>query len=165
MVGRVCAVFSCRNNQMILKKSGSNITFHYFPSGKDPVSAATRDEWIKSCKRKAAFNVNTSTICSEHFTSDDYERDLQHELLNLPPRKFLKKTAVPTLKLAGDEMTAEQIEKYVMGLKKDKEISDPLHKLPTKASKSNRIKSKTLSLLSQSPKKKRIVTKQANTET
>jgi hypothetical protein len=42
---------------------------------------------------------NIARICSKHFNIDDYERDLQNELLNLPTKKRLKKTAVPSVNL------------------------------------------------------------------
>ena len=43
--------------------------------------------------------MRSATICERHFTPESYERDLQHELLNLPLRKRLKKDAVPTINL------------------------------------------------------------------
>lgn len=82
MPGRVCAVASCKNNQLALKKKGSNLTFHYFPKGNDFVSSTMRKEWVHRCKRTDKFNADTATICSDHFTDGDYERDLQHELLS-----------------------------------------------------------------------------------
>lgn len=99
MPGRICAIATCNNNQAILNNQGIYTTFHYFPKGSDSESCAIRKEWIKRCRRADKFNVDTSTICSSHFTPNDYERDLQNELLNLPLRKVLKKTAVPTINL------------------------------------------------------------------
>ncbi|XP_069690001.1 uncharacterized protein [Periplaneta americana] len=45
------------------------------------------------------FNLETARICSEHFTSDSYERDLKAELLNIPAKKKLKLNAQPPLNL------------------------------------------------------------------
>ncbi|KAJ8911681.1 hypothetical protein NQ315_005760 [Exocentrus adspersus] len=64
-----------------LKKQGSSIIFHSFPKGKDLVSSTIQKEWVHCCRRNDKFNINTSRVCSEHFTVNDYERDLEHELL------------------------------------------------------------------------------------
>ncbi|QQP34515.1 Uncharacterized protein FKW44_022417, partial [Caligus rogercresseyi] len=50
---------------------------------------------------KRRFDISACIIlmCSLHFTEEDYERDLMHELLNFPIRKKLKKGVVPTLNL------------------------------------------------------------------
>lgn len=81
MPGRYCAIVSCSNNQQALRKKGSKIIFHCFPKGNDMVSTKMRKEWVKRCKRANTFNTNTASVCSNHFTPDDYERDLQNELL------------------------------------------------------------------------------------
>ena len=36
-------------------------------------------------------------ICSEHFTADDYKRDLQAELLRGPPKRHLNDSAIPSI--------------------------------------------------------------------
>lgn len=47
--------------------------------------------------------MNTSRVCSMHFRKQDYERNLRAELLDIKnPRRFLKKDAVPSLKLPGN---------------------------------------------------------------
>ncbi|QQP48733.1 Uncharacterized protein FKW44_009141, partial [Caligus rogercresseyi] len=54
--------------------------------------------WTIACKRgDSTFQPASSFMCSLHFTEEDYERDLMHELLNLPIRKKIKKGVVPTL--------------------------------------------------------------------
>ncbi|CAG9763743.1 unnamed protein product [Ceutorhynchus assimilis] len=95
MPGQICAVASCSSNRINLKKEGIQLIFHSFPKVTDDEG---RKEWVKRCNRDK-LNPNTSTICSLHFQPSDYERDLQSELLGLPSRKVLKKTAVPTLYL------------------------------------------------------------------
>lgn len=51
------------------------------------------------CKRKDDFNPEVSRICSDHFTEEDYQRDLRNELLQLSSRKILKKNAIPSKNL------------------------------------------------------------------
>ena len=38
-------------------------------------------------------------ICSEHFTSDSYKRDLKAELMGTTAKFILKETAIPTINL------------------------------------------------------------------
>jgi hypothetical protein len=94
MTGSLCAVKVCFNNRKLSKKCGKDIHYHKFP--KDPI---VRQKWIDSCKRPNPFNPNTSQICSVHFTTEDYVRDLRSELLNLKPKHRLKPEAVPSLHL------------------------------------------------------------------
>lgn len=42
-----------------------------------------------------SFNTATARVCSLHFSPNSYERDVEHELLGLPPRSRLKRGAVP----------------------------------------------------------------------
>ncbi|KAJ8978842.1 hypothetical protein NQ317_004453, partial [Molorchus minor] len=84
MPGQICAVALCKSNRLTLKKKGVNLAFHRFPKGNDLVSSTIRKEWINRCKREDKFNLDTSYICGLHFTTNDYERDLQNELLDLP---------------------------------------------------------------------------------
>lgn len=51
--------------------------------------------------RQDNFNLSTSTVCSLHFTNDDYVRDMHAELMNLSPTKVLKADAVPSVNLPG----------------------------------------------------------------
>lgn len=55
--------------------------------------------WIIACCREDNFNPKTSRFCSKHFKSEDYERNLQHELLQYESKKGpkLKPDAVPSL--------------------------------------------------------------------
>ena len=85
----VCAVAVCPSPK------SSSITYHRFPQ--DP---ETRKKWVQACKRKdGLLNPLTAHVCSSHFQPSDYERDLKNELLGLPVRNLLKKSAVPSLKL------------------------------------------------------------------
>lgn len=81
MPGMRCAIYGCNKNYFDVKRSFENCIFHRFPKGKDLVSKTIRNEWIVRCKREDKFNADTSYVCSVHFTENDYERDLQNELL------------------------------------------------------------------------------------
>lgn len=89
-----CAVAGCTTYSR--KTKGTGIIYHSFP--KDPQLQKT---WILKCRRKDHFSVSTSTVCSQHFTANDYVRDLRAELLNLPPRKVLKPDVVPSVNIPG----------------------------------------------------------------
>src|SRR5277367_1372983 len=73
---------------MVKKKKG----YYSFPTDQD-----TASKWVHFCRRKDDFTQNKSNICSEHFTEEDFERDLQSELLGLQKRRKLKPTAIPTV--------------------------------------------------------------------
>ncbi|CAH1179844.1 unnamed protein product [Phaedon cochleariae] len=103
MPGLTCAVFGCKNN-WASSKTEEKLTFHVIPRQKDFLSTTIRNEWIACCNRPATWNPDNGRICSAHFCDQDYERDLQHELLGLPLRKRLKKTAIPTQNLPGIEI-------------------------------------------------------------
>lgn len=82
-----CAVVSCSNSHR--KTKGAPVRYHRFPT-----DMLTRAKWVKACG-KIAFNTSTARICSRHFSPACYERDVQHELLGLPPRSRLRKGALP----------------------------------------------------------------------
>ena len=87
----VCAVAVCKSRKL----HSDSIIFHRFP--KDIIQ---QKKWAHACKRNDKLvNPKTAMVCSNHFQATDYERDLTNELLNLPIRKWLKQTAVPSLKL------------------------------------------------------------------
>lgn len=89
-----CAVTGCLSYSR--KTKGSDIIYHTFPK-----DIQIQKAWITKCHRKDHFNVTTSTVCSLHFTADDYLRDLRAELLKQPRKKILKPDAVPSVNLAG----------------------------------------------------------------
>ncbi|CAF2744773.1 unnamed protein product [Lepeophtheirus salmonis] len=43
--------------------------------------------WKNLCKRKDTFKAENAQVCSMHFNYRSYKRGLEHELLNLTPRK------------------------------------------------------------------------------
>lgn len=81
-----CAVSTCRNNHR--KTKGRRVRYHRFPAEDD-----VRSRWVSVCGR--SFNTATARVCSLHFSPHSYERDVEHELLGLPPRSRLKRGAVP----------------------------------------------------------------------
>ena len=92
-----CAVYNCNNSGRQSKKGEERaLYFHTFPV-KDP--ELTRI-WIEKCKNYNLISVSSERglgICSAHFTADDYVRDLEHELLNLPLRRRLKPGTIPSI--------------------------------------------------------------------
>ena len=104
-----CAVADCKNSSY-KGKTGSGITFHCFPKDSD-----TCKRWLTR-GRRADRNINpkTSRICSAHFLPNDYDRDLQAELLNTPSKKRLKANAVPLVFSSRHEagVNLERQERY-----------------------------------------------------
>lgn len=87
-----CAVATCQNNGRTSKERG--IILHTFP--KDIIR---QRRWVHLCRREDKIVPKNSVVCSEHFNEDDYERDLKAELLKITPKRILKSTAEPHLKL------------------------------------------------------------------
>ncbi len=83
---KVCAVSTCNNPK--------DVSYHTFPKIEQ-----MQKVWVTKCKRSDTFNPRTAHICERHFEQDAYERDLKAELLGLPPKKWLKKQAIPSLNL------------------------------------------------------------------
>lgn len=84
MGGTRCTVAACKNTRVKTKMEPStqHIKYHSFPKDK-----AIKNIWVSRCKRKGIWNPDSCHVCSIHFKEDDYERDLQAELLNLPPKR------------------------------------------------------------------------------
>ena len=89
----ICAVAIC--------PSPPEASYHRFPKDEK-----LQKIWIQLCKRKDNVNAKTAKVCSSHFKSEDYERDLRNELLNLPTRKILKPGALPSLNLLPESSSA-----------------------------------------------------------
>ena len=92
-MGKTCSVAIC--------PSPKDAIYHAFPS-----DLIIQKQWIHLCKREGFVNAKTAKVCSCHFNEEDYERDLKCELLGLPPKKRLKSTAVPSLKLLPGKITS-----------------------------------------------------------
>lgn len=70
-----CAEYGCCSDNQA-KGFAHDVSFFTFPKDKKIAR-----EWIRLCKRDDKFNVVNARICSKHFTTDDYVRNLKHELL------------------------------------------------------------------------------------
>lgn len=100
MGGSKCKVLTCKNSQQKTKGDPlEKISYHRFPKDTN-----LRNEWIKRvCKDKAFSENAVYYVCSDHFTSDDFERDLRSELLKIPSRPKLKPNAIPSLLLEQND--------------------------------------------------------------
>ncbi|XP_063241746.1 uncharacterized protein LOC134541925 isoform X2 [Bacillus rossius redtenbacheri] len=98
MPGTRCAVGICSNSLQKTKinPDTAHIKYHRFPKDKH-----LRKLWVHRCKRNVNFNPSAAKVCSVHFKDDDFERDLQNELLGLAQKKVLKKDAVPSLHMTN----------------------------------------------------------------
>ena len=75
-----CAAYGCKNRA----NHGSKVKFHKFPSIK---KVDLRKKWILAMKRKEFKPGASAKVCSDHFTSEHFENDLE--------RKTLKPDAIP----------------------------------------------------------------------
>ncbi|KAJ8910936.1 hypothetical protein NQ315_014356 [Exocentrus adspersus] len=65
-----------------------------------PASPTLAMKWAKASGKRDVKPPPYARVCSEHFSPECYQRDLQHELLGLPLRKKLKPDAVPDRNLS-----------------------------------------------------------------
>ncbi|KAJ8872248.1 hypothetical protein PR048_025850 [Dryococelus australis] len=90
-----CVMQNCKNYN---EKTGGSIS----KKNKDLMK-----KWIFLCARNDKFNHKTMSICSEHFTDDDYQRDLHAELMGEERRKLLKLEAFPNKNLPDRKETVD----------------------------------------------------------
>ncbi|XP_060731216.1 zinc finger protein 675-like isoform X1 [Tachysurus vachellii] len=88
-----CSVPGCGKRKQAKVKG---VVFHRFPE-KDLELCSKWLAAIGKVVNKTEKKYASLRVCSQHFRPDDYERDLKAELLGCPPKKVLKKTAIPTL--------------------------------------------------------------------
>lgn len=67
-----CAVLTCSNKSY----NCAGLKFHRFPKSSNELKI----KWLQFCESDS-INVNTSRICSEHFTDSDYSEDMRARLL------------------------------------------------------------------------------------
>ncbi|KAJ8866144.1 hypothetical protein PR048_033668 [Dryococelus australis] len=79
-----CAVQNCRNYS---RKIGSAVRYHRFPN-----DLVTRGNWIFPCERKGGFKADTSSVCSVHFSENDYR-----EIFKIKRKGILKTDMAPPL--------------------------------------------------------------------
>ncbi|CAG9771664.1 unnamed protein product [Ceutorhynchus assimilis] len=92
MPGIYCAVAYCNNHH--IRKADKNYSFFTFPKDQE-----YRRLWIEKCQRSGEWTPENSRICSEHFTEDDFVRNLQAEFLKVKAKRKLKSTAIPSRNL------------------------------------------------------------------
>lgn len=108
-----------------------------------PTSAELRARWIELCTPDES-ELKTSIharVCSEHFSTSCYQRDLQHELLKLPLRKRLKPDALPNRNLVVTTKSGARSVVDVLTIRSDTELNrdnnnttNRLMKLPMRSS-------------------------------
>lgn len=90
----ICAVATCKNAHYKTKSRVPPVTYYSFP--KDP---ALRNTWVWKCGRADQFNPNTSRICSDHFAEEQFQLDIEAQLMGYTRHRKLIVGAIPTLKL------------------------------------------------------------------
>ncbi|KAA3672540.1 uncharacterized protein DEA37_0009366, partial [Paragonimus westermani] len=84
-----CCFAGCHNRT----DDGRGLSFFRFPRR----DVARTKSWVQACGREAFVPSQHSRVCSQHFSPDDFERDIRSELLGSSHRRLrLKDTAVPT---------------------------------------------------------------------
>ena len=94
-----CSVLGCFNTHE--KTKDSKIKYYHFPKNK-----TYRDQWVHALCRADTINTEYALVCSIHFKPQDYNDDLQSQLLGTESPKhhrLFKKDAVPTLFLSNSE--------------------------------------------------------------
>nr|XP_040565526.1 uncharacterized protein LOC121115370 [Lepeophtheirus salmonis] len=94
---RICAVRTCKNPPDV----------HYFCFPKHGLKLQRL--WVSMCKRSDKVNIKNARVCERHFSPEDFERNLQAELLKLKCRKKLKKGAFPSCNISGNECIPTKI--------------------------------------------------------
>ena len=89
-MGYRCAVSTCRNYNPKTRITDKSVKYYQFPKNSD-----LRAKWVAVCRRVDDFSIDSSYICSEHFKTADFYRDLKAELMNLPPKRNLKPDGKP----------------------------------------------------------------------
>ncbi|KAF6771962.1 hypothetical protein AHF37_09513 [Paragonimus kellicotti] len=98
-----CCFAGCHNRT----DDGRGLSFFRFPRR----DVARTKSWVQACGREAFIPSQHSRVCSQHFSPDDFERDIRSELLGSSHRRLrLKDTAVPT-KALGIKLNQEPKEK------------------------------------------------------
>ena len=69
---QICAAVGCNNTTV----NNPNVTFHRIPANNDK-NKQLRKQWLHNIKRKDPPKDSCFFVCSEHFESDCFERDLR----------------------------------------------------------------------------------------
>ena len=86
-----CCAVGCSNDSRFVSK-GQGISFHRFPT-----EDSLLIEWLAKISRVGLEVTKDTRLCSDHFESDCFERDLRAELLGSKGKRTLKPDAVPTI--------------------------------------------------------------------
>ncbi|XP_044053080.1 uncharacterized protein LOC122876591 isoform X2 [Siniperca chuatsi] len=92
----MCSVPGCKGYK---KARSRGVVFHSLPT-RDPERCR---KWLKAIQNPK-FDENTPVskygnirVCSQHFKPEDYEPDIQAELMKTTPRKILKSHVIPSV--------------------------------------------------------------------
>ncbi|XP_044204586.1 uncharacterized protein LOC122980530 isoform X3 [Thunnus albacares] len=92
----MCSVPGCKGYK---KARSRGVVFHSLPT-RDPRRCR---KWLKAIQNPK-FDENTPVakygnirVCSQHFQPEDYEPDIQAELMKTTPRKILKSDVIPSV--------------------------------------------------------------------
>lgn len=92
----MCSVPGCKGYK---KARSRGVVFHSLPT-RDPGRCR---KWLKAIQNPK-FDEDTPVakygnirVCSQHFQQDDYEPDIQAELMKTTPRKILKSDVIPSV--------------------------------------------------------------------
>lgn len=110
-----CAVFGCSMDNQSKNFKDNPVKFYTFPKDK-----VVRKQWVLACCRDDKFNVDYARICSRHFIETDFERNLQHELLNYATKKGpkMKADAIPSINLPKNKTVIEKSNRSERSLKR-----------------------------------------------
>ncbi|KAM3957949.1 peroxynitrite isomerase THAP4-like [Aphomia sociella] len=82
-----CAILECKNDSRRKNISNGGVSYHRFPK-----DGSIKEKWINSTGRNNWMPTKSSTICSEHFTENQF-------LISKKGHRYLTITAVPTIKI------------------------------------------------------------------
>lgn len=85
-----CIAYGCNHKD---KDRARGVRFHRLPLANKPLLK----QWLVKLRLKDPPVTRNSRVCSEHFSADCFERDLQAELLCTKTKICLKPDAVPTI--------------------------------------------------------------------
>ncbi|KAL7406377.1 hypothetical protein ABVT39_018920 [Epinephelus coioides] len=122
----MCSVPGCKGYK---KARSRGVVFHSLPT-RDPERCR---KWLKAIQ-SPKFDENTPVskygnirVCSQHFKPEDYEPDIQAELMKTTPRKILKSNVIPTV------FSGRQQEDLCTYLPADDRSPTQVNKVPTTA--------------------------------
>ena len=103
-----CNAFGCSNSD---KHRKDGVSFHRFPK-----DVELRKRWVNALRLVSLPEnfLQTGRVCSEQFTADDFQRDLQAEMLGGRGRRQLKPGAVPSVFSFTPEPAAKRVRRVAV---------------------------------------------------